>query len=240
MLVLHQERIIGNGNVISMHKETNNIEKYCYLFESCVDTISRKNQNEDHKLYRGNCGFLLLVWCLTVTTLCSQEICEITSYQEFPWEELGAKNTDQKIFMFDIDGTLIRTDVLNTIYTTITTQPYESVTQLWSSLSGGRKKGILDLGTRYEQSSLISESIPSMIDTLIDNGHIVWNYTNVYTGKLYDTTYEERIVHKLDKVHIKRSPILIDNQTVERVDFPIYGEAYPVLYNMDFIQCENK
>jgi hypothetical protein len=174
--------------------------------------------------------FFLSVCLFATAAICSQEICKITSYEDFPWRELGSKNTDQKIFMFDIDGTLLRTDVLSTAYAAITTQPYESFAQIWSYISTREKKGVLDLGTRYEQSSLIDDRIPHMVDTLIGNGHIVWNYTNVYTGKLYDTTYEEQIAYKLDRLNIKRSPILVDNGAIDRIDFPAYEGVYPVFY----------
>ncbi|MBW8308122.1 MAG: hypothetical protein K0M45_00520 [Candidatus Paracaedibacteraceae bacterium] len=103
---------------------------------------------------------------------------------------------------------MTQTDILRTACASITSQPCESFAQLWSYLSTGEKKGIRDLGTRYEKSSLIEESLPYMVDSIIENGHIVWNFTNVSTGKLYDTTYEEQMAYKLDTVNIKRSPIL--------------------------------
>lgn len=214
-----------------MHPQSYKITLDSYLLKNFLRICQKdKYKFKSNKIYGINFLFLLSVCFLFPLTLQSQQIREITSYQEFPWQELGAKDIDPRIFMFDIDYTVTRTDILRTAWTAITSQPYESFTQLWSYLSTGEKKGVRDLGIRYEKSSLIEESIPYMIDSIIENGHIVWNFTNVSTGKLYDTTYEERMAYKLNTVNIKRSPILSDEGEVERVDFPAYKGAYPVFY----------
>lgn len=181
--------------------------------------------------FKGKLKAIVLIGMVCLTTVLGQDICQISSFDEFPWDRLGNEEVDQKkIFMFDIDGTLMRTDIWNTTYTVLTSQPYESLTQIWSFLSGGGKKGVLDLGTRYELSTLIDDRFPSALDALRNNGHIVWNYTNVYTGKLYDTTYEAQIAYKLDRLKINRSPILVDHEPQERVELALYGDSQPVLY----------
>ncbi|WP_010302836.1 DUF2608 domain-containing protein [Candidatus Odyssella thessalonicensis] len=184
-----------------------------------------------HKGLKGKFKAIVCTGMLCLTTAWCQDICQISSFDEFPWDRLGDKEADEKkIFMFDIDGTLMRTDIWNTTYTVLTSQPYESLTQIWSLLSGGGKRGVLDLGTRYELSTLIDDRFPAALDALRENGHIVWNYTNVYTGKLYDTTYEAQIAYKLDRLKINRSPILVDHEPQERVELALYGENKPALY----------
>ncbi|MBW8309331.1 MAG: hypothetical protein K0M45_06815 [Candidatus Paracaedibacteraceae bacterium] len=60
---------------------------------------SDKYRFKNIKTYGINFLFLILTYFLSSSLLYSQQIREITSYQEFPWEELGAKDIDPKIFI---------------------------------------------------------------------------------------------------------------------------------------------